>query len=141
MSWRLGFGVMIAAVLSIAAVVIAIMSATGPGGAERIKAAIRWPANCAGVRVERPSRAPVMSRWASFTVQTADIVCGAAGPSIAYGRFRDVDSLDRAIADHQPSDRYCVFSESIVIDHLAGVDPTVFTDMCRSLGGTFVNIP
>jgi hypothetical protein len=139
MSWRLGLGVAVVTVLSIAAVVFAITSVTGPSGAERIKEAIRWPPNCGRIIVERPSHAPVMNRWASSRVQTADIVCAAIGPRVAYARFGDRDSVNRAIAADPPSGRYCLLGASVVIDGLVGVDPTVFTDMCQALTGTFVS--
>ena len=139
MSWRLGLGLLVVAALSVAAAVIATMSVTGPHGAARIKAAIRWPASCTRVAVDRPSHAQIMHRWASFTLHTADIVCGADGPGVAYAQFRDDESLDLAVARYQPIERYCQIGASIVIDELAGADPAVFADMCRNLGGTFVN--
>ncbi len=139
MSWRLGLGLAVVSVLSIVAVVIAIAGVGGPHGADRIKAAIRWPRSCANVMVERPSHAAIMSRWAALTVHTADVVCGPGGPGVAYAQFKDDESLDRAVATHEPSRRYCLVGASIVIDELAATDSTVFTDMCRSLSGTFVN--
>ena len=139
MSWRLGAGVGLLAAVSIAAVVISIMSAHGPGGAGQVKGAIRWPTSCPPVRVQQPSRDAIMGQWAPAPVQSADIVCGSSGPQVAYARFRDGDSLNRALAARQPSQRYCELGAAIVLDGLAGVDPTVFTDMCRTLGGAYVD--
>jgi hypothetical protein len=140
MSWRLGLlGFVVAAVLSVAAVVVAIMSAKGPHGADRVKAAIRWPTNCGTITVSRPSHAQIVGRWAPFTTTTADIVCDAAGARVAYVQFKSGGSLDRAVAAVQPSDRYCQTKTSIEIDELAAGDSTVFADMCRSLSGTLIN--
>jgi hypothetical protein len=130
---------MVAAVLTVAAVVVAINSAKGPQGAARIEAAIRWPTNCGAITISRPSRAPIMSRWSSATVRTADIVCSSTGSRVTYARFRDAGSMNLALAAHEPTARYCLVGASIVIDQLAALDQTVFTDMCRSLSGTFVN--
>ncbi len=139
MTWRWAVGLVVVAVLSLAAAAVAIVSVGGPSGAERIKEAIRWPTTCEGISTERPSTAPIMRRWAAFTTQTADIVCGAAGARVSYASFRDEPMLNRAIAAQSPTRRYCLVGTSVVIDDLAGVDPTVFTDMCLSLQGTFVN--
>jgi len=140
MSWRLGLvGFVVVAVLSVAAVVAAIMSAKGPQGADRVKAAIRWPATCGTITVSGPSHAQIVSRWAPFTAKTADIVCDAAGARVAYVQFENEDSLNRAVAAGQPSDRYCLTKTTIEIDELAAGDSTVFADMCRTLGGTLIS--
>jgi hypothetical protein len=140
MSWRIGLaGFVLAAVLSVAAVVVAIKSAKGPQGADRVKAAIRWPANCGTITVSRPSRARIVNRWAPFTATTADIVCDAVGARVAYVQFKSGDSLDHAVVAGQPSGRYCQTKTSIEIDELAAGDSTVFADMCRSLSGTLIN--
>jgi hypothetical protein len=140
MSWRLGLGVAVVAAVSIAVVVFAIMSTKGPGGAERIEAAIQWPANCGGVVIARPSRAVIVRRWAPPPVQTADIICPAARARVAYVHFSDNDSANRALVARQPSARYCQIGASVVIDELhASFESTAFADMCRNLNGTFVS--
>jgi hypothetical protein len=140
MSWRLGLlGFVVAAVLSVAAVVVAITGAKGPHGADRVKAAIRWPTNCGAITVRRPSHARIVGRWAPFAVTTADIVCEAVGARVTYIQFKDGDTLDRAVVAAQPSGRYCQTKTAIEIDQLAAGDSTVFADMCRSLSGTLIN--
>ncbi len=139
MSWRLGLGVAVIAAISIAAAVLALMSAPGLSGAQRIKAAIRWPTNCPGIEVARPSRDPIMGRWAPDTVQSADIACGSSGPHVSYAQFRDALSMTQALTAQSPSARYCLDGTSVVIDHLVAIDPTVFTEMCQTLSGSFTN--
>ncbi len=139
MSWRVTVGVAIVTVLSLAAAAVAILSVGNPSGAERVKEAIRWPPSCANVTIRRPASEPIMNTWSAFTSDTADLVCGAAGPRVAYANFKNEPSLNQAVAAHQPSQRYCVLGTSLVIDRLTGVDPTIFTDMCLTLQGTFVN--
>jgi len=139
MSWRVGLGVGVVAALSIAAAVVALLSAPGLSGAERIKAAIRWPTNCPSIVVERPARDPIMSRWAPYTAGTADIVCGGSGPHVAYAQFRDSLAVAQALAARSPSTRYCQDGTSIVIDDLVGIDPTVFPEMCLRVSGMFTN--
>jgi len=68
-----------------------------------------------------------------------DIVCDAAGARVAYVQFENEDSLNRAVAAGQPSDRYCLTKTTIEIDELAAGDSTVFADMCRTLGGTLIS--
>jgi hypothetical protein len=80
-----------------------------------------------------------MAHWTSLAAPTARVVCRGAGASVEYAQFTDHDALNRALASHPPSRRYCLVGTAIVVDRLAQFDPTVFTDMCLSLGGTFVN--
>jgi hypothetical protein len=141
-SWSLRFGVGAVAVLSIAAVVVALMSAGGPSGASLVRGAVRWPTTCGRVLIDRPSRAPIASQWGSLATQTADIVCGSTRSRVVYATFSDSNTLDQALLAHAPADRYCVDGDSVELDELASVDLTVFSDMCRDLGGTvFSNLP
>jgi hypothetical protein len=140
MGWRLGLGVLLViTLLSAAAVIFALSSANGPKGADRVKDAIRWPTTCGAVTVERPSQAAVMRRWAATATQTADIRCGRGGPGVAYAQFPSNVTLNTAIANHQPSEPYCLFGSSIVLDELRESNSSAFTDMCQTLSGTFVN--
>lgn len=136
MSWRLGVGLAVVVGATIAAVVIAIMSVGGPGDPARIEAAIHWPAQCPHLAVNQPSRDPILRGVAGTAVQTADIGC-EVGPHVAYARFSDRNSLDRVVVSHAPSARYCLIGSGIAVDRLGADDPTIFIDMCRSLGGTF----
>jgi hypothetical protein len=140
MGWRLGLGVLLViTLLSVAAVIFALSSAKGPHGAERVKEAIRWPTTCPRILVERPSQASIMQGWSSSAEQTADIRCGRRGPGVAYARFRDNVTLNSAVAARQPAEPYCLFGSSIVLDELRETNSSVFTDMCQTLSGTFVN--
>lgn len=138
MRWRLYVGLAVIAAASIAAVVIALLSATGSHEVERIGSALRLQTNCPHVTVRRPSRAAAVKRWAGLTVQSADVVCGTAGPHVIYAKFMDHDTLDRAVVSSPPSGGYCRLEAAIVLSRLDGVPSTVFSDMCQSLGGTLI---
>jgi hypothetical protein len=138
MRWWLYVGLAAVAVLSIAAVVVAIASAPAPSDLDGIKSALRLQTNCAHVTVRRPSRALIVKRWAGLPVQSADVLCAAAGPGVSYAKFLDRGRRDRALATSQPSDGYCLLGDSIVTGQFAGVASTVLSDLCQSLAGTLV---
>ena len=58
------------AVASIVAVVLAISSVTNHGDIERVKTALKLQTNCANITVGRPSRAPIVKRWSGSTAIT-----------------------------------------------------------------------
>lgn len=141
MRWLLGLALATGAMLAIAAVVVAIASVRGPGDVERIKSALRLQTNCAHITIRRPSRAPVVERWAASTVQTADIRCRETNARVIYAKFIDHDRLDRALAASEPTGRYCLLGNAILIDRLVMAPSTVLSDMCQSLGGQVGAVP
>jgi hypothetical protein len=128
----------IGAVASILAVIVAISSVRNHDDVERIKTALKLQTNCANIAVEHPSRAPVVKQWAGSATQTADVRCVATNASLVYAKFSDHDSLERSLATHPPSSRYCVLGSAIVIDRLVSVPSTVMSDTCQSIGGTLM---
>ena len=122
--------------VSIAAVVAAIASVTGPGDLERVKSALQLQTNCPHVAVRRPSRAPVTERWAGSTAQTADVACDAAGPRLIYVAFIDHGRLEAALATTPPAGSYCQLGDAILVAQRVGEASTMLSDMCQSLGGT-----
>ena len=138
MRWRLYAGLAVIAAVSIAAVVIALLSTTGSHDVERIRSALRLQTNCPHITVRRPSRAAAVKRWAGLTVQSADVVCGTAGPHVIYAKFIDRSTLERAVISSPPSGGYCRLEAAILLPRLVGVPSTVFSDMCQSLGGTLI---
>lgn len=131
-----GFAIVMA--LSIAAVVVAIASVTGPGDLARIKSALGLQTNCPQVTVGRPSRAPIARRWAGSTAQTADVVCAVAGPRLTYVEFVNRERLDSAMAATPPAGSYCQLGDAILIAGRVGGASTVLSDVCQSVGGTLV---
>lgn len=141
MSRLLGVAVAAVAVLSIVGVVIALGSSPGLKDAERVKGAIQWPSTCTSVSVRRPSREPLMKKWAPYTIQTADVLCEHTGRYVDYARFRNTNALNQALAAALPAQNLCVTSTEAVINHLSDVSSAVFADMCRALGGSFSQPP
>jgi hypothetical protein len=138
MRWRLYGGLTVVAAFSMAGVVIAIASVTGPNAVERIKSALQLQTNCVHIAVRRPSSAVIVKRWVGLTVQSADVACATGGPRVTYAKFIDRARLDRAVAASQPSRGYCLLGDAILTGELVGVATTVLSDMCQSLGGTLV---
>ena len=136
MSWRVGLSAAVVAIVSVAAVVIALASTSGFDGAERVKGAIQWPPSCGDPLITRPSRDPMVQKWARYAVQSAVVSCGAGGPHVDYVKFRDTRARDDAVIAGLPRTRVCLTGAAAVIDNLAAQDITVFSDMCRALGGT-----
>lgn len=130
-------GLALAVALSIAAIVLALRSAGGPGDLERIRTELQLQINCARATIQRPSRAPVLRRWTGL-VQTADVVCMDAGARIVYARFADGQARDRALIVSPPPARYCLMGSAVLFGRLAGLPSTALGDLCQSLGGRLV---
>jgi hypothetical protein len=136
---RLFVGFALVLALSIAAVLVAIASVTGPGDLERVRSALQLQTNCPHIAVQRPSRAPVIRRWAGSTLQTADVVCDVAGPRLIYVEFIDRGRLDTALATTPPAASYCRLGDAILMAQLVGEASTMLSDVCQSVGGTLMN--
>jgi hypothetical protein len=122
----------------VVAVALALSSVTNHGDIERIKTALQLQTNCASIAVGRPSRVPVVKRWAGSTVQSADIRCAETGAALVYAKFADRASLERMLATDPPSGPYCVLDSGVMIDRLVRVPSTVMSDTCQSVGGTLI---
>ena len=138
MRWWLYGALAIVAAASIAAVVVAIASVAGANDVDRIKSALRLQTNCRHIAVQRPSREPIVHRWAGSTVQSADIDCPSAGVKVIYAKFIDSARLDGAVAATLPSGGYCRLGDAVMLRRLAGAGSTVLGDICQSLGGKLV---
>jgi len=136
MRWLLYAGLALVAVLSIAAVVLAIASVGGANDLERVESALRQQANCADIVVRQLSHATVAKQWAGSATQAADVDCVTAGPRVAYVKFVSRTGLARALATDPPAAPYCLVGDAILVGRRVGAVSTVLSDVCQSLGGS-----
>jgi hypothetical protein len=136
MRWLVYVGLALVAVLSIAAMVLAIASVRGASDLERVESALKQQANCADIVVRRLSRPSVAKQWSGSATQAADVGCTRPGPRLVYVKFISRTGRARALATDPPAEPYCLVGDAILVDRHVGPASILFSDICQSVGGS-----